>query len=165
MDTFITVLRLMHILLAIFWVGTTLFMTLFLEPAIQRAGEAGGQVMQRLITSTRFPLVIALSGWLTILIGLVMYWQLYGFSTTVMFGPKLALTLGAFAGLLSGIVGTTMQGRSVAQIKAILAQIAAQGSPPTSGQLAAMQKLQETVRMGGRITAFLMMLAVIGMVV
>ena len=160
----ITALRFTHIFLAIFWVGTTFFLTLFLEPALQRAGQAGGQVMQKLITTTRFPLVIALSGWLTILAGLLMYWQMYGFDVATMFGAKLPLTLGASAGILSGIVGTLMQGRSVGKLKALAGEIAAQGGPPTPEQTATMQQLQAVVRKGGRITAILMVIAVIGMI-
>ena len=161
----ITALRFIHIFLAIFWVGTTFFLTLFLDPALQRAGQAGGQVMQNLITTTRFPLVIALSGWLTILAGLLMYWQMYGFDVAVMFGTRLPLTLGASAGILSGIVGTLMQGRSVGKLKALTGEIAAHGGPPTPEQTATIQQLRATVRQGGRITAILMVIAILGMVV
>ena len=41
----LVVLRLVHILSGIIWVGSTIFMAWFLMPAIGMAGAAGGQVM------------------------------------------------------------------------------------------------------------------------
>ncbi|RME84458.1 MAG: hypothetical protein D6775_05395 [Caldilineae bacterium] len=162
---FITTLRFIHIFLAIFWVGTTFFLTLFLEPTIERAGQAGGQVMQTLITSTRFSPTIALSGWGTILAGLLLFWRLHGFDVAEMFGPHLPLTLGATAGILSGFVGTFMQGRSAGKLKMLAQEMAAQGGPPTPEQMATVHRLQATVSKGSRISAVLMVIAVIGMVV
>ena len=47
-------LRFVHIFSAIFWVGTTLFLVLFLEPTVRSLGPDGGKFMQRLLGGTRF---------------------------------------------------------------------------------------------------------------
>jgi hypothetical protein len=73
MTTEIVVLRLVHILGGIFWVGSGLFTSLFLLPALASAGPAAGQVMtglQRRRLFTALP-VVAL---LTILSGLRLMW-------------------------------------------------------------------------------------------
>ncbi len=161
---FITVLRLIHILSAIFWVGTTLFMLFFLEPVVSQVGQAGSQVMQALITTTRFPQVIALSGVVTVLAGLTLYGRMYGFGIATMFGPKLPLTLGALAGFLAAATGFTFQGPAAKALGALGAEIAAQNGPPTPEQMARVQAYQARIALGTRIAAVLMVLAVIGMV-
>lgn len=160
----VTLLRFIHILSAIFWMGTTLFMLFFLEPVMQRAGQAGGQIMQLLATGTRFPQAIALSGIATVLAGLLMYWQMYGFNPATMFGPKLPLTLGALAGFLAVITGFTFQNRAVKQLVALGEEIAGQNGPPTAEQMRQMQAHQARIALGTRIAGVLMLLAVIGMV-
>ena len=157
-------LRLIHISAAIFWVGTTFFMLFFLEPVIEHTGQAGNQVMQVLASNTRFPQVIALSGIITVLAGLAMYWRVYGFDITTMFSSRFPLTLGALAGFLAFFTGSYFQGRSVKQLVALGATIATQNSPPTPEQMAQMQQHQARIALGTRITAVLMVLAVIGMV-
>lgn len=162
---FATVLRLLHIASAIFWVGTAFFMLLFLEPVVQRAGEVGNQIMDALASRTRFPLAIALSAITTVLTGLVMYEQAYGFDPATMLSSKLPLSLGATSGILAALTGFYFQGRSIRALVALGATIARQGSPPNPEQLARMQLHRQRVALGTRISTALMVLAVIGMVV
>ena len=161
---FTTVLRFIHISSAIFWMGTTLFMLFFLEPVIQRAGQAGSRVMQMLATETHFPQIIALSGLITVLAGLGLYGMMHGFDLAILFGPRLPLALGALAGILAFFTGSYFQGRSVKQLVALGATIATQNGPPTPEQMAQMQHHQARIALGTRIAAVLMVLAVIGMV-
>jgi hypothetical protein len=165
MDFTISLFHLIHIFSAIFWVGTTLFMVGFLEPAVHAAGAAGGTVMQKLLSDTRFSLVIALSGLLTVLSGLWLYWQEVGFETAVMFSTRLPLTLGAIAGIAASFVGAAVQGRASGQMAALGQQIAAQNGPPTTTQQSQLAALQATIQRGSRLSAVLMVLAVIGMTI
>ena len=165
MSAYATFLRLVHIFSAIFWVGTTLFMVGFLEPVIKAAGAEGGKMMQRLISGTRFSLIIAIAGWATVLSGLLMYWQMTAFDIALMFTARLPLTLGAVAGIAAGVVGGAVQGRASGQLAMLGQQIAAQNGPPSAAQSARMSALQTTIQRGSRLSAILMVLAVIGMVV
>jgi len=165
MGSYLQIFRFIHIFSAIFWVGTTLFMVAFLEPTIKALGPDGSKFMQKLTGGTHFSLTMAVAGWLTVLSGLWMYWPVSGgFNSSVMFVLRLPLTLGAIAGFAAGIVGTAMQGRSSGRLLALGKEIAAQGSPPTSDQLAQLGRLQTTIRRGSHLSAVLMVLAVIGMV-
>ncbi len=164
MSLWLPVLRFVHIFAAIFWVGTTLFMVFFLEPTVRALGPEGGRFMQRLLGGTRFSLAIAAAGWITILAGLLLYWPMTDFAPPIIFDARLPLTLGALAGIASGVVGTAMQGRASARLQALGREIAAGGGPPQPAQMAEMQQLQATLRTGGRLSAALMVLAVIGMV-
>lgn len=159
-----TILRLIHIFSAIFWMGSTLMMTFFLEPTVDSLGSEGGRFMTKL-ASGRFSPVMAVAGFLTILAGLVMYASVSGgFNPAVMFSSRLPLTLGALAGIASLVVSALVQRRNAVKLKALGQEIAAQGGPPTPEQAASIEVLQNTLRRGGRITAILMILAVIGMV-
>ncbi|MDQ7030703.1 MAG: hypothetical protein Q9O62_13450 [Ardenticatenia bacterium] len=159
-----TLLRLIHVLSAIFWVGSTLFITFFLEPTVQALGAEGGRFMQRL-TGGRLSPAMALAGLLTIASGLWMYASVSGgFDLGVMFAARLPLTLGALAGITSLLVGLLVQGRASRQLKALGQRLAAQGGPPTPEQAARLAALQHTLRRGGQLNVLLMILAVVGMV-
>ena len=105
--------------------------------------------MQRLLGGTRFSLVIALSAWITIIAGALLYWPLTGWSPQVMFGSRLPLTLGALAGIAAGVVGAAVTGRASGQLQGVGKQMATQGGPPAPAQLAEMQRLQAKIRRGG----------------
>ncbi len=159
-----TILRLIHILSAIFWVGSTLFITLFLEPTVEALGPEGGKFMQKL-TGGRLSPAMGVAGLLTILTGLWMYASVSGgFDPAVMFSTRLPLTLGALAGIISLVVGLLVQGRTAGELKALGKKIAAQGGPPTPEQASQIAALQNALQRGGRLNAILMVLAVIGMV-
>ncbi len=110
-------------------------MVFFLEPAIRAAGPDGGKVMQKLIGGSRFSLVIAASGVVVVLSGLFLYGPATANSVAIMLGQRLPLTLGAVAGIASAVVGAMFQGKGSAGLKALGAEMAAQGGPPTPAQL------------------------------
>lgn len=159
-----TIIRFIHIFSSIFWVGTTLFLVLFVEPTVHSLGPDGGKFMQRLLGGTRFSLAIAASAWITIFAGLLLYGPVTGgWTADLIFGFRLPLTLGAVAGIAAGIVGTVVQGRASGRLLALGQEIATQGGPPTTAQTAEMQRLQATIRSGSQWSAVLMVLAIIGM--
>ncbi|MCB0035475.1 MAG: hypothetical protein KDE51_15690 [Anaerolineales bacterium] len=157
------ILRIIHILSATFWVGTTLFIVFFLEPTIRALGPDGGKFMQRLIGGTHFSLAMAVSSWLTVGAGVLMYGPVTGWSWPIVFGPRLALTLGAVAGIAAGVVGTAVNGRASGRLQKLGKAIAAQGKPPSPAQAAEMKQLQTTIRQGSWLGASLMVLAILGM--
>ena len=97
--------------------------------------------------------------------GVLLYWPFTGFSPAVMFGARLPLTIGAVAGILAGFTGTLIQGRASGQLTALGKKMATQGGPPSPEQLAQVGALQGTIERGSRLSALLMVVAVIGMVI
>src|SRR5437899_12241622 len=67
------VLRLIHILSGIFWVGTTFFLVGFLQPVVAQSGPECGRFAQRLMSQKRFQAAMSVAAGLTILSGLVLY--------------------------------------------------------------------------------------------
>ena len=100
MQAELIVLRLIHVLGGLFWVGTGLFTTLFLVPALTPMGPAAGQVMAGL-QARRLYTILPVVGLLTLLSGGRLLWILSdGFS-----GAYFQTPMGAtFA--LSGVAAT-----------------------------------------------------------
>ncbi len=162
MEVYLYILRLIHIVSAIFWVGTTLFNTFFLGPTVQSLGADGGRFMQRLLSGTPFLNVITAAAVLTVLSGILLYGPVTSNDVGIMFDARLPLTLGAIAGLISGGLGGAIGGAS-RRLLALGQTIAAQGTPPTAEQGATLAALQGKIGRYSRLASVLMILAVIGM--
>src|ERR1041384_4189808 len=65
----IALLRLIHILAGVFWVGGVLFLTRFLLPTTSALGPAAGPVMDHLNRVRRLPQSLLGAGFITVLSG------------------------------------------------------------------------------------------------
>lgn len=112
MDYLVLVLRLIHIVGGVIWVGSALTLSFFIGPTVDATQEAGQQFMRHLMQRTRFSGVVAAAAILTVLAGIVLYaraasagpaWQSSG--PGIGFGVGAAFAL---VGLACGmIVGST----------------------------------------------------------
>jgi uncharacterized membrane protein len=164
MESLMIILRVIHILSGIFWVGTNLFNIFFLEPTIKSAGPAGGAVMGKL-SSGKFPVVIAIASILTVIAGFVMYViDSKGFQASWILSPgPLTLTVGATAGIAAAAVGLFVQRPTLLRMTTLQKQIQQAGGQPTPEQAAELNKLLVQFTGASRWAAVLMVIAVIGM--
>src|SRR4051812_26569420 len=72
-NTVMALLRLVHILAGIFWVGATLFLAAFLMPAARAIGPGAGPLMGQLMQRQRLQLWINVAMTLAILAGFALY--------------------------------------------------------------------------------------------
>jgi uncharacterized membrane protein len=164
MLTLLLVLRVIHILGGVFWAGSSFLMTGFIEPTVRSAGDDGRRFMQRFNSQSRFSTVIAVAAGATVLAGLWMIWIVSAGSAAFFeTGRGLGLTIGMLAGILAFILGFVMQNRPLRRMASIGGEIAAAGRPPTPEQVATMEKLMGTVRLGGRLVAALLLVSVVTM--
>jgi uncharacterized membrane protein len=166
MDIYMIILRLIHVLSGIFWVGTALFFVLFFEPTIKAAGPAGGTVMGRL-TLTRFPMVMAVSSILNVATGFLMYLiDSGGFQINWISTPSgVTITIGSVAGILAFLLGLAVEMPASARMATLQKEIQAAGGAPAPSQMEEMQVLQEKISNGSRWGAVLMVIAVLGMAI
>ena len=68
-------LRILHVVIGVFWVGAVLFIGFFLTASVRAAGPAGGAVMQQLMVVRAVPRWLMASAILTIVSGLGLYWH------------------------------------------------------------------------------------------
>jgi uncharacterized membrane protein len=157
-------MRIIHIFAGVFWAGTAFFMISFVSPTVIATGAEGQKFMQQLAFRTRFTTAMMGVAILTVLSGLVMYWQIFSFRLSALsYGYGLILTLGSIAGFIGFLTGYFMQNRYTNKMKVLSESFAAAGEPPTPEQQGEMKSLAETVSRGSQITAVFLALALLGM--
>jgi putative copper export protein len=154
--------RVIHVVLGVFWAGAMFFFVLFLEPSLRALGPEGGKVMQAL-QQRRFLGTMLTVGALTLLTGLVVFWRFTaGFSGGMMRSAYAhSLLLGAAAGAVTLGIGLFVTRPTVGRIGAIAAS--GQGSPPSPGEMAELERLRARLRVAARSAAALLLLSVIAM--
>ncbi|MDR7418955.1 MAG: hypothetical protein QN178_08585 [Armatimonadota bacterium] len=166
MDLYVIVLRLLHVFLGVFWVGTIFFYALFLFPRVKRAGPLGAQFMQRLsqppLTDT-----LSLAAGLVVLSGILLYWRdSRGLQAAWMAtGPGMALTIGGIAGIGAASIGIFVSRPMVNRMGALGREIVAAGGQPTPAQLSEMQALSVRLERALYRTAYLLVPSLIAMAV
>jgi hypothetical protein len=149
------VLRLLHIVLGVFWVGAVVFIGFFLIPSIRATGAAGGAVMQRL-TSRQMPLWLMGASILTVLSG-------FGSSAWRASGPGRTFGLGAVLALVAIVIGMAVNSRAAKQLGDLAARLQAAGRPPSPDEAVTMQRLQDRLAKGAVLAAILLLLATAAM--
>lgn len=158
----IWLLRIVHIVGGVFWVGGVLMMTFFVVPTIGAIGETGQKFMGYLMNNRKFSSRLAAAGGSTILAGLILFgldaragaaWGRSHFA--------IGLSIGAAFALIGFVFGILL-GRTIKSMAQLGAQI--QGKP-SSGQLAQMQALQKRQATYSTINAVTLVVAVIFMAI
>jgi len=165
--TIMILLRLIHIVGGVFWVGSVMMTTAFLFPTVRAMGAQGGRVMQELTGRRRLPVYMNVAAGLTMLSGLVMYGRLAAATNGGWAGTRVGITLGigALATILAAIVGGAVVGRIGRTLGKLGESVQAAGGPPSPEQAAQMEALQQRMGRALRVVAALLVIAVACMAV
>lgn len=163
----IIVLRLVHILGAIFWVGGALYNAVFLLPTVRALGPAGGQVMYQLGEVRRMPTRLLTAAILVIASGIWLMWLASGgFRNGWMgSGPGITFSIGGTLGIIGAIYGKLGPSRLAQRAGALAAAMQGAGGPPAPEQVAEMQRIQSRLPMAVNIATALVVLAASAMAV
>ena len=155
--TITLLLRLVHILAGIFWVGTIFLIAGFLLPTARATGREGGRFMQHLMLQRRLPVFLAVAMLLTVLSGFTMYGQLVAATNGAWAStpPAMAYGAGGVAAVLGALVGALVSGRAARRMAA-LGQGAAQKGGPSAEEQAEIGRLQGRMALGSRLVAGLL---------
>jgi len=161
----ITILRLVHIVFGVFWVGSVLFATFMLMPSMKASGPSAMEIMKEL-DRRKMSLVMMASAILTVGAGI---WMMIIFAsgapgwmrTTT--GRTFA-TGGALA-ILSLIVGMVINAPAARRMAAIGEAVGKRGGPPTPEEGQELQRLQSRLANASVIIAILLLLATAAMAV
>ena len=165
--TTVILLRVLHIVTGVFWVGAVLFITVFLTPATRAAGPAGGSVMNQLVQVRRLPMYLMAASVITLISGFLLYWadaRLNG-GTWPGSGPGRVFGLGGMLALVGGVAGTAVNAPTGKKLGALGAAMAAAGRPPTPDELGTMQVLQRRMATASVYVAILLVVATLCMAV
>jgi uncharacterized membrane protein len=159
----VIVLRLVHIISGIFWVGSGLAFFFFIGPTLGATAEAGQKFAQHLMIKTRFTAILTSSAILTVLAGAVLYWRdSDGLSSNWMHTAQgLGFGVGAFFALI-GLVFGTMVGSTNGALAKLGSQI--QGKP-TPDQMAQIGALRKRLSLVSPINAYSLIIAAIFMAI
>ncbi|HUE98265.1 MAG TPA: hypothetical protein VMN99_03360 [Anaerolineales bacterium] len=158
---FIWLLRIIHIVAGVFWVGGTLIMTYFVGPTIGATGESGQKFVGHLMNNLKFSNRMSAAAGLTILAGFILYWiDSQGFTSAWM-GSGAGRGFGIGAGFaLIGFVFGIMIGRTTKAMAKLGAQM--QGNP-SAEQISQMQSIQKQQATYSTLSASALILATIFM--
>jgi len=159
------VLRLLHILLGVFWAGGAFFAAMFLVPSVRAAGPAGGPVMKQLMEVRKFPIYAMVFGLITVITGLWMYFHNNSVSggSFAKSHAGMAYGLGAVTAILTMVVGGVIMGPNSAKMAKLGGEIAAKGGPPSPEQTQMMKQIQDKLAFGARLASCLLLVTVITM--
>jgi hypothetical protein len=157
--------RFVHVVAGVAWAGALIFIGWFLLPATRATGPSGSAFMHQLVSRQRMPMYLMLLMALTILSGLSLFWlDLSAFGMAwVHTGPGRTFAAGAAFGILTAIVGATVNMPTAKKLGVLGASIQAGGKPPTPEQAADIARLQNRLYSAGRWITALALLAVICM--
>jgi hypothetical protein len=140
----IWLLRIIHIVAGVFWVGGTLIMTYFVGPTVGAIGEPGQKFIAHLMNNLKFSNRMAAASGLTILAGFILYFR----GGTALYESRFGIGLGIGAVFaLVGFVSGMLIGRNIKAMVQLGAQMQGKPSPAQLSQMQALQKRQATVSM------------------
>lgn len=161
MNVLMLVLRILHIVGGVFWVGSAMMSTFFLGPAVRASGDSGRAVMGYLVSKARISTRITASSVTTVLAGLALYWiDSAGLSSPwTTSGAGLGFAIGGLLALL-GMGFGGLVGKNAARLGRIAAT--AQDKPSDS-QLADMKGAQSAMDGASRLSTIALILSLLCM--
>jgi hypothetical protein len=163
----IIVLRLVHVLGGIFWVGSVTFNGVFLLPTLAGLGPAAGPVMAGL-QRRRMPTVLPVVAVLTMLSGLrLLQLTSAGFSAEYFAsGPGIAYSLGGLAAIAGFAVGMAFTRPAMLRAAALAGQVAGAADDAARAALGAeVARMRSRGAKGNTVMLVLVSLAAVAMAV
>lgn len=166
MNAALIVLRIIHVLSGIFWVGSMIFVSRFLVPALGDVGPEGGKVMAAVVRR-RFMTAVPGAAILTILSGFRLYWhastRLAG--AFMRSGPGIAYSIGALAALIAFFMGMTITRPSMLKSIRLSQSAATAEAAEREKMMAEAQALRTRGVRAGEIITLLLVIAATAMAV
>ena len=163
-QTYMLILRVLHIGFGIFWAGSVFSFALFIAKAVKASGPEGGRFMQQL-GKTGYPIAVMIMAIISILAGILLIAKLSSGFQAVWFSTAYAkvLTTGGVLAIIAFIIGFTVNRPAAARINTISSAIAKAGAPPTSEQMQELAFLRKKLFTGTNIIAVLLAFTVLAM--
>lgn len=157
-------MRVVHVLLGSFWVGTVLFAMLYLDPAVREAGQDGGRVMGILLRRG-YLRTILLVGAVVVLSGVYLLWALSGGFSAGFMGSLsgILLSTGGLAGVLALLVGAHVSLPTARKLGELGQQVAQSEAPPSQEDQDEMARLRRKLTGALRAAGLLLLVAIITM--
>ena len=114
MDGLAVVLRIVHIICGVLWVGGAALFFFYLEPTMNKLGPDAEKFVDEMINRRKAPIYFVATSTLAVLAGVVLYWRDFGGISTSTFG--LALGFGGLTGLIAWLGGNLLIPRALGKL-------------------------------------------------
>ena len=161
MDGLAVVLRIVHIICGVLWVGGAALFFFYLEPTMNKLGPDAEKFVDEMINRRKAPIYFLATSTLAVLAGVVLYWRDFGGISTSTFGRVLGL--GGLAGLIAWLGGNLLIPQTLGKLGALAGEMKASGGPPSEELLARMHATQQRLRLIGAVDIALLTLSVAAM--
>jgi hypothetical protein len=161
------VIRVVHVLLAALWLGSTAFMVFFVMPAFTETGPAGAPMMGAFARKGLNAFMAVLGG-IMVLTGFYLYWRLTGGFDPALSATHAAMVFGTggIAGLISVIIGGAVVGRKMKRMEELGGKAMALPEGPERARLMSESNAARDGGVAGaRIVLVLQMVALICMAI
>jgi uncharacterized membrane protein len=159
--------RLVHVLTSVVWVGAAILIARHLMPAVRAAGPGGVAVMKQLTVVQRLPFKLALAAILAIASGGYLLWiDSTGFSPSwLKTGPGITYCFGSIAAFLAAAIGFGINVPTANRMGALAAVVNARPSGVTAEEGKTLEQLASRVAQGTRAVAWLLIVATVAMAI
>ena len=163
-QTYMLILRILHIGFGVFWAGSVFSFVLFITKAVKASGPEGGKFMQQL-GKTGYPIAVLIAALISILAGVLLIAKLSSGFQPAWFTTTYAqvLTTGGVLAIIAFIIGFTVNRPVAARINAISSAMAKAGGPPTPEQIQELGVLRKKLFAASNIIAVLLVFVVLAM--
>ena len=164
-NSYLLILRLLHIGCGIFWAGGAIFLAFFVDPAMKASGPEGIKVMQQLVKTNRFPVVMMFLAIITVVAGVLLIWKVSAGLQSEWLSSKngIVLTSGGVLAIIAFVIGFSINRPSGMKIAKIGKEIAAAGGKPTHSQIEQLNMLGRRLGVASKFIATLLIFAIVGM--
>jgi uncharacterized membrane protein len=155
-NTLVLILRLVHIVAGVFWVGSAILSAFFITPAVAATADAGTAVMNYLMTKARLSTRISAASGLAVAAGAALYWiDSQGLTSPWQYsGPGIGFGIGGLLALIGMGLGL-MVGSSAKRLGQLAAQSQGRPSAEQAAQMQAAQKRMASLGAGSTIALVL----------
>lgn len=160
------VLRIIHVVGSVVWVGTAVFLSFFLIPAMGAAGPAGAPVMAALMKRRMFVIVPTVAVF-TILAGLRLLWINSGGFNAAYFATRMGMTYatGAVVSIVGFGIFLTVNRPALGKMGALQAQMAQLSEAERGPLMAQVTALRARLATASRVIAILLLIAAVAMAI
>jgi uncharacterized membrane protein len=164
-QTYLIILRLLHICTGVFWAGAVIYLAAFVTPAVKALGPEGGKFMQQLAKTNKLPVVMTIAATLNVLCGILLFWNLSdGFQGAWMSSLHgMILSIGGGLAIIAYLEGLLVTRPTIAKINQLGESIAKAGGPPTAEQAQQLNAYRGKIFKANNFVAFLLAITVIFM--
>ena len=168
MDPLFIVLRLVHVIAGVLWVGGAIFVFRHVEPTAKALGPQAGPFMTRLVETQKIGTYFMIVSGLTVLAGTWLFWidsagDPMGWIARD--GTGMAFGIGGLAAWIAFILGGVAVKPAVEELSAAGAAMRDAGGPPGPELVSRMEAAQARVGTLGLIDFILLAIAVVAMAI